>query len=85
VAQVPGNVAAWPAEAVAQLKCARVGRPRRQAVLTDSTMHALSMVEWRDKLLAYPQCCTEVRLPRADGASVLAIAIRVHASQRGSR
>lgn len=85
VAQVPGNVAAWPAEAVAELPGASRGRPRRHAVVTDPSLHPHSMVEWRDQLLAHPQRWAGVGLPRADGASVRAIAIRVQASQRGSR
>jgi SRSO17 transposase len=85
VAQVPGNVSAWPAEAVAQLKRARVGRPRQHAVVTDPTRHPLSMIEWRDKLLQEPRPWAQVPLPRADGASVRAVAVRVQASQRASR
>jgi SRSO17 transposase len=42
------------------------------------------MVEWRDQLRQTPERWRTVRLPRADGASVRAIAVRVQASQRGS-
>jgi len=85
VAQVPGNVAAWPAEAQAVLRQTGRGRPRQHAVVSDPKMRPLSMVEWRDKLLAQPKRWTEVRLPRADGAAIRAIAIRVQGSQRRSR
>lgn len=50
VAQVPGNIAAWPAEAVATLNPARRGRPRQQAIVRDPVMHPLCMIGWRDKL-----------------------------------
>lgn len=85
VAQVPGNIAAWPAEAVATLKQASAGRPRQHAVVQDPAMQPRSMVAWRDRLLQEPGRWTKVRLPRADGATVRAIAVRVQASQRGSR
>jgi SRSO17 transposase len=84
VAQVPGNVAAWPADAVATIPPATRGRPRRHAVVQDRALHACSMVEWRDQLRQTPERWRTVRLPRADGASVRAIAVRVQASQRGS-
>lgn len=85
VAQVPGNVAAWPAEAKAVLRQAGRGRPRQHAVVRDPTMHPRSMAGWRDWLLAQPRRWRKVRLPRADGACVRAIALRVQGSQRGSR
>jgi SRSO17 transposase len=85
LAQVPGNVAAWPAEAVATLIQPAVGRPRQHAIVRDPLVQPRSMTAWRDHLLAEPKRWTTVRLPRADGASVRAIAVRVHASQRGSR
>ncbi|WP_342750668.1 IS701 family transposase [Termitidicoccus mucosus] len=85
VAQVPGNIAAWPAAAVATLKPARRGRPRQHAIVQDPAMHPLSMVGWRDKLLQEPGRWVQVQLPRADGASVQAVAVRVQASRRGSR
>jgi SRSO17 transposase len=85
LAQVPGNVAAWPAEAVATLARASVGRPRRHAVVQDPAIQPLSMVKWRDQLLQAPERWRKVRLPRTDGASVRAVAVRVQASQRGSR
>lgn len=84
VAQVPGNVAAWPADAVATIPPATRGRPRRHAVVRARSLHACSMVEWRDQLRQTPERWRTVRLPRADGASVRAIAMRVQASQRGS-
>src|SRR5579871_690082 len=55
LAQVPGNVAAWPAEATASVVQAAVGRPRRHAVVRDPAMHPLSMVAWRDRLLQTPE------------------------------
>jgi SRSO17 transposase len=85
VAQVPGKIAAWPAEAVASLKPASRGRPRQHAIVQDPAMRPLSMVGWRDQLLQEPQRWTQVQLPRADGTRVRALAIRVQASQRGSR
>src|ERR1017187_4326780 len=85
VAQVPGNVAAWPAEAVARLVGGAVGRPRRHSVVQDPALHPRSRVEWRDRLLQTPERWAQVRLPRKDGASVRAVALRVQASQRGSR
>lgn len=85
VAQVPGNIAAGPAEAVATLKPARRGRPRQQAIVQDPAVRPLSMVAWRDKLLQEPKRWAQLPLPRADGASVRAAAVRVQASQRASR
>jgi SRSO17 transposase len=85
VAQVPGNVAAWPAEAQAVLRQAGRGRPRQHPRVSPPPIHPLSMTEWRDKLLAQPKRWAEVRLPRTDGASIRAIAIRVQGSQRGNR
>ena len=85
VAQVPGNVAAWPADAVARVVRAAVGRPRQHAVVRDRAMHALSMVNWRERLLQEPSQWANVQLPRADGVHVRAVAVRVQASQRGSR
>lgn len=84
VAQVPGNVAAWPAEAVATLPRAARGRPPLHALVQDPAVRPLSMVAWRDRLRQQPARWKKVRLPRADGASVRAIAVRVQASQRGS-
>jgi SRSO17 transposase len=85
VAQVPGNIAAWPAEAVASLSRPGRGRPRQHAKVADAAMHPLRMTDWRDRLLAEPARWATVRLPRADGASVQAVAVRVQASQRKSR
>ncbi len=85
VAQVPGNIAAWPAEAMATLTPARRGRPRQHAIVEDPAMHPLSMTQWRDKLRQEPKRWTQVPLPRADGAGVRAVAVRVQASQRASR
>jgi SRSO17 transposase len=85
VAQVPGNGAAWPMATVATLIQPTVGRPRQHAVVRDRTVQPLTMVKWRDGLLAESQRWTKVRRPRADGASVRAIAVRVQASQRASR
>lgn len=85
VAQVPGNVAAWPAEALASIRQAVRGRPRRHAVVQDQAVRALSMAEWRDELCKTPERWREVRLPRADQGTVRAVAVRVQASQRGSR
>lgn len=85
VAQVPGNIAAWPAEAVAKLDRSGRGRPRQHAKVEDPAVKPLTMVGWRDRLLAQPASWAKVRLPRADGASVQAVAVRVQASQRKSR
>lgn len=85
IAQVPGHIAAWPAEAVAQLERSGPGRPRQHAKVEDPAVKPLTMVGWRDRLLAEPARWTKVKLPRADGASVQAVAVRVQASQRKSR
>ncbi len=85
VAQVPGNIAAWPAEAVATLQPLRRGRPRQHAIARDPAMQPLTMVRWRDQLLQEPKRWAQVQLPRADGASVRAVAVRVQASQRAGR
>ena len=85
VAQVPGNVAAWPATARATLVQPAVGRPRQHAVVRDPAVKPRTMVQWRDQLLAEPARWASVKLPRADGASVRAIAVRVQASQRAAR
>ena len=80
VAQVPGNLAAWPAEATATMIRADRGRPRRHTVVQDPTMQPLAMTVWRERLLLEPERWTKVQLPRADGAGVRAIAVRVQAS-----
>lgn len=85
VAQVPSNVSAWPATATAILVQPAVGRPRQHAVVRDPTVKPRAMAQWRDQLLAEPGRWTKVKLPRADGASVRAIAVRVQASQRAAR
>ena len=85
LAQVPGNVAAWPTDAAATLVQPAVGRPRKHAMVRDPLVRPHTMVAWRDLLLAEPQRWTTVQLPRADRATVRAIALRVQASQRGNR
>lgn len=85
LAQVPGNIAAWPAEATATVSQKDRGRPRQHAVVQDPKLQPLAMTAWRDRLLLEPERWAKVQLPRADGASVRAIAVRVQASQRGSR
>jgi SRSO17 transposase len=85
IAQVPSNVAAWPAEAVATLQGPATGRPRKHARVNDRRMQPLQASEWRDRLLTEPRRWTTVRLPRADGATVRAVALRVQASQRRVR
>ena len=84
LAQVPSNVAAWPAEAQATVVPAARGRPRQHARVSDPAMQPRTMLAWREHLLAKPKAWTEVRLPRAGGGTVRAIAVRVQASQRGS-
>ena len=85
VAQVSGQVAAWPLEAVATLVQPVVGRPRQQAVVRDPAVRPLMMGAWRDRLRQESARWREVRLPRADGAKVRAMAVRVQATQRGNR
>ncbi|MEN9841122.1 MAG: hypothetical protein RL376_922 [Verrucomicrobiota bacterium] len=85
VAQVPGNIAAWPMDAVATVAQARLGRPARHAKVQDPDVQPLTMSEWRDRLLQEQSAWKEVRLPRADGACVRAVALRVQASQRKER
>lgn len=48
-------------------------------------MQPLTMTAWRDRLLHEPSVWKEVKLPRADGACVRAVALRVQASQRQNR
>lgn len=85
VAQVPGNIAAWPMEALATVAQAQRGRPARHAKVQDPDMQPLTMTAWRDRLLKEPSAWKEVKLPRADGACVRAVALRVQASQREGR
>ena len=85
IAQIPSNVAAWPADAVATLKGPDTGRPRKHARVNDRRVQPLQAIEWRDRLLTEPRRWTTARLPRADGASVRAVALRVQASQRRVR
>jgi len=85
VAQVPGNIAAWPAEAEAKLERSGPGRPRQHAKVEDPAVKPLTMIGWRDRLIAEPTRWLKVRLPRADETSVQAVAVRVQASQRKSR
>jgi SRSO17 transposase len=85
VAQIPGNIAAWPIDAVATLRQSKVGRPARHTKVHDPDMRPLTMTAWRDRLQEAPAAWREVRLPRADGASVRATALRVQASQREGR
>jgi SRSO17 transposase len=53
--------------------------------VNDRRMQPLQASEWRDRLLTEPRRWTTVRLPRADGATVRAVALRVQASQRRVR
>lgn len=85
VAQVPGNIAAWPMDAVATVAQAKLGRPAKHAKVHDPDVQPLTMSAWRDRLLQEPSLWKEVRLPRADGACVRAVALRVQASQRKER
>jgi SRSO17 transposase len=85
VAQIPGNVAAWPADAVATLARPATGRPREHARVSDPRVQPLQATEWRERLLGQPECWTTVRLPRADGVTVRAVALWVQASQRRVR
>lgn len=85
VAQVPGNIAAWPMEAVATVARAGLGRPAQHAKVQDTQIKPLTMTAWRDRLLQEASEWKEVKLPRADGAYVRAVALRVKASQRKSR
>jgi SRSO17 transposase len=85
IAQVPGNIAAWPIEATATLKQGKTGRPAQHAKVQDPEVRPLAMTAWRDRLLEKPSAWREVKLPRADGANVRAIAVRVQASQRAGR
>jgi SRSO17 transposase len=48
-------------------------------------MRPLTMTAWRDRLLQEACAWKEVKLPRADGACVRAVALRVQASQRKER
>jgi SRSO17 transposase len=86
VAQVPGNIAAWPIDAVASLAQAGAGRPARHAKVHDASAHPPTMTAWRDRLLQEPSAWREVKLPRADGARACApLRSRVRASQRAGR
>lgn len=85
VAQVPGNIAAWPINAVASLTQAGRGRPTKHAKVQDADLQPLTMTAWRDRLMQQPAAWREVKLPRADGACVRAVALRVQASQRKER
>lgn len=80
VAQVPGNIAAWPIDAVASLAQAKRGRPAKHA-----KVQPLTVTEWRDRSLPEPSAWREVELLRADGAGVRAVAVSVQASQRAGR
>lgn len=85
VAQVPGNIAAWPMEAVASVAQAKLGRPAKHAKVQDPDVQPLTMTAWRDRLLQEPSAWKEVKLPPPDGACVRAVALRVQASQRKER
>lgn len=85
VAQVPGNIAAWPMDALATVAQADRGRPAKHAKVQDPDRRALTMTAWRDRLLQEASAWKEVKLPRADGACVRAVALRVQASQRKER
>ena len=85
VAQAPGNIVAWPTDAVATVAQAGRGRPAKHAKVQDPDVRPLTMTAWRDRLLQEVSAWTEVRLPRADGSRVRAVAVRVQASQRESR
>ena len=85
VAQVPGNIAAWPMDAVATVAQADRGRPAKHAKVQDPNVQPLKMTAWRDRLLSESSAWKEVKLPRADGSRVRAVAVRVQASQREGR
>ncbi len=76
VAQVPSNVVAWLLNAQAALKEPKTkGRPAKHAIVNDKSVKALSMEAWREELLKSSGEWKQVRLPRADGASVRAITV----------
>lgn len=86
VAQIPGNVAAWPADAEADpLRPGSKGRPRLHARVEDPSVRPLSATAWRDKLQADPGSWKTVALPAAGSRTVKAAAVRVRGTQRKSR
>jgi SRSO17 transposase len=70
---------------VATLTQAKRGRPAKHAKVHDPDVKPLTMTAWRDRLLQEPSAWKQVKLPRADGSHVRAIAVRVQASQREGR
>jgi SRSO17 transposase len=72
-------------EAVATVAQAKLGRPARHAKVQDPDVQPLTMTAWRARLRPVPSGWKEVKLPRADGACVRVVALRVQASQRKER
>ncbi len=54
VAQVSGNIAAWPMDALAAVAQAGRGRPARHAKVQYADMQPLTMTAWRDRLMQQP-------------------------------
>jgi SRSO17 transposase len=85
VAQVLGNIAAWPMDAVATVAQAQRGRPSKHAKVQNPDVQPLTMTAWGERLLQDPSAWKDAKLPRADGSRVRAVAVRVQASQREGR
>jgi SRSO17 transposase len=82
VAQIPAKIATWPADVAVQLQRKATGRPQKHWRVRDRSLRPLRAEQWRDELLANPGRWKTVRLPRADGSKVRAVAVRVRATER---
>lgn len=86
VAQIPGNVAAWPANVRAVPgKPGANGRPRLHARVEDPKLKPKTAARWREELQADPKAWRTVTLPVAGSRTVRVAAVRVRGTQRKSR
>ena len=82
IAQIPAKIAAWPADVPVQCQRKPNGRPQKHWRVSDPALRPWRAEQWRDRLHASPRCWKTVRLPRADGSTVRATAVRVRATER---
>ena len=82
LAQIPAKIAAWPADVPVHCQQKPTGRPQKHERVRDPALRPRRAEQWRDLLLASPRRWKKLRLPRADGATVRAIAVRVRGTTR---
>jgi SRSO17 transposase len=82
IAQIPAKIAMWPADVMVELQPKPNGRPQKHWRVRDTKLRPRRAQQWRELLQASPRRWKTVRLPRADGTYVRAIAVRVRGTER---